>query len=310
MMLESDFRLECRIKLNTILSLSRGKDIWIYGAGRGGKILHEVLTENKINVNGFIDRNADKIEKNNDLPVKTIDNIDTDEIYIVISLMEFERDIVEEFKERLIDIRNYYYIVAGCDFNKEDIIYKNCKVGRYTYGYKELLKVYPLAISIGRYSSINCTARIWNNHPIECVSTHPFLDYPIFSSWERYIHKVELVNKYGIYKENAKFENSNIRDNKPIIIGNDVWIGANVVILPGVKVGDGAIVAAGAVVTKDVAEYAIVGGVPAKLIRYRFSENVIQKLLEIKWWNWPHEKIEEHIEEFYLTNIFLENNYI
>lgn len=77
----------------------------------------------------------------------------------------------------------------------------------------------------------------------------------------------------------------------PAEIGNDVWIGQNAVIMDGVKIGDGAIVAAGAVVTKDVAPYAIVGGVPAKLIKYRFDEATIKDLLRLKWWELSDKEI-------------------
>lgn len=87
-------------------------------------------------------------------------------------------------------------------------------------------------------------------------------------------------------------------DNKgDIIIGNDVWIGYEAVILAGVTVGDGAIIGARAVVTKDVPPYTIVGGVPAKTIRKRFSDDVISKLLKMKWWDWPEETIKRHISD-------------
>lgn len=111
-----------------------------------------------------------------------------------------------------------------------------------------------------------------------------------------------LANKYGKYHDNAAFENSPLRKNIPVVIGNDVWIGANVSILPGVHIGDGAVLAAGAVVNKDVEPYEIVGGVPAKHIKYRFDAEQRKILLSVKWWEWPHEEIERNIEMFYNPN--------
>ena len=87
-------------------------------------------------------------------------------------------------------------------------------------------------------------------------------------------------------------------DNKgDIVIGNDVWIGYEAVILAGVTIGDGAVIGARAVVTKDIPPYTIVGGVPAKPIRKRFTQETIDLLLKIKWWNWPEERIRQHIAE-------------
>lgn len=82
---------------------------------------------------------------------------------------------------------------------------------------------------------------------------------------------------------------------KDTVIGNDVWIGYNATIMPGVTIGDGAIIATRAVVTKDVAPYEIVGGNPAKSIRKRFDEETINFLLALQWWNWPIEKIGKHV---------------
>lgn len=123
---------------------------------------------------------------------------------------------------------------------------------------------------------------------------------------EKYQERKQLIEKYGRYRNNAPYGNSEIRNNEVVIIGNDVWIGANAVILPGVTIGDGAVVAAGAVVAKDVAPYEIVGGVPAKRIRYRFDEDTIEKLLEIKWWEWEHSVIEENIESLFDVNLLLQ----
>lgn len=84
----------------------------------------------------------------------------------------------------------------------------------------------------------------------------------------------------------------------PVTIGSDVFVGANVTILSGVSIGDGAVVAAGAVVVKDVPPFAIVGGVPAKIIRFRFSNDIINKLLDIKWWNWSDEQL-PFVEQYF-----------
>lgn len=86
------------------------------------------------------------------------------------------------------------------------------------------------------------------------------------------------------------------------VIGNDVWIGNSATIMPGVKIGDGAIIATNSVVTKDVEPYSIVGGNPAKLIRKRFDDDTIQKLLALKWWDWPVEKITQYAEMIALGN--------
>ena len=91
-----------------------------------------------------------------------------------------------------------------------------------------------------------------------------------------------------------------------LIIGNDVWIGADVLIIKGVKIGNGAIVGTGAVVTKDVPPYAVVGGNPAKVIRYRFSPEVIAQLEQIKWWHWPLEKIKENRQYMEDVEVFVE----
>lgn len=99
-----------------------------------------------------------------------------------------------------------------------------------------------------------------------------------------------------------------IEETKLINIGNDVWIGINVTILDGVKIGNGVVIAAGSVVTKNVPDYAIYGGVPAKLIRYRFNEGQIEKFKKIEWWNFKFEKLKEIEEMFFDVDVFLDKN--
>ena len=129
---------------------------------------------------------------------------------------------------------------------------------------------------IGKFCSIACgTKFLFNcaNHSLKSLSTYTF---PLFyEEWE--LEKSNITTAW---------------DNKgDIVIGNDVWIGYEAVIMAGVHIGDGAIIAARAVVTKDVPPYTIVGGTPAKEIRKRFDAEVIQQLLLLKWWNWSTDKI-------------------
>ncbi len=143
---------------------------------------------------------------------------------------------------------------------------------------------YPInhdRLKIGKFCSIACGARfLFNsaNHTMNSLSTYPF---PIF------------FEEWGLDVKDI----TSAWDNKgDIVIGNDVWIGYEAVIMAGVTIGDGAIIGARAVVTKDVPPYTIVGGVPAKQIRKRFSDETISELLNLKWWDWPIEKISRNIE--------------
>ena len=305
MELEEKYKEACVAKLSLMLQWADGRNLWIYGAGKGGKILMDVLVENQIPLCGFLDRDAGKIREKWGYSVGVVQDRNPEEDFIAISVWEYDQDIISTLEGHGFAKKDYYYMAMGVFVNKEDIVYKGCKIGRYTYGYKGLLEYYPLAVSIGRYCSINPSSKIWNNHPTEYVTTHPMLDHPKFYAWDQYDERKRLCQTYGKYFDNADFENSPLRNNRPVVIGNDVWIGGNVVILPGVHIGDGAVLAAGAVVTKDVEPYAIVGGVPAKVIKYRFDENTIDKFLKIKWWDWDIEEIEKNIELFYQPEVFI-----
>lgn len=133
---------------------------------------------------------------------------------------------------------------------------------------------------IGNYCSIACGAKFLlnsANHTQQSFSVYPF---PIF------------YDEWGLKKEDITCAWDNRGD---IVIGNDVWIGYEAVIMSGVTIGDGAIIGARAVVTKDVAPYTVVGGVPAKEIKKRFPKEIVEKLLRLKWWDWPEEKVKENL---------------
>ena len=304
--IEDEYRQICVDKLDRMLSDVENRNIYIWGAGKGGSILLSVLLEHNIQIKGFLDNGNNKKEYLG-YPVRKPDSVTPTEDYLLIAIMGYSYDILKQLEAMAYTNKDCFYVFENSQCNLEDIMYKGCRVGRYTYGYKELLEYYPIAESIGRYCSINGTAKIWNNHSMDCITTSPILDHIGFYRWETNDRIRDYVRKYGRHKENAAFEESSIRDNKAVVIGNDVWIGAYVSILPGVHIGDGAVIAAGAVVTKDVEPYAIVGGVPAKVIRYRFDRESIEALLQIKWWNWTHEKIEDNLELFYEPENFLKH---
>lgn len=304
---QEEFRWQCQNKIAQIQRDMRDREVYVWGIGMGGKIVLECMEQAGIPIMGFIDQKADRQSCYMGYAVISREQVTPERQYVIISTLKPYVEIMDYLMERGYTEQDWCFIRdIKISVNETDIVYRGCKIGRYTYGYQALLEEFPLAAEIGRYCSINATARIWNNHPMECVTTHPFLDHPMFCSFDLYRKRKPLVKKYGKYFNNVSFENSEIRKNPPVYIGNDVWIGANVCIMPGVKIGDGAILAAGAVVTKDVEPYAIVGGVPARVIKYRFTKKQREKFLKIRWWEWPIETIEDNIELFFQPEKFLE----
>lgn len=164
--------------------------------------------------------------------------------------------------------RSYYRDVVFSEYNSlhSSTSVTDSTIGRYTYFADSKIS----RATIGAFCSIGPGVRIGGlgDHPTNMLSTHP-----AFYSNQKQCGN-SFVNK--MYFDESRHTH----------IGNDVWVGANALILDGVTVGDGVIIAAGAVVVSDVPSYAIVGGVPAKIIKYRYSPEDIEKLITIKWWDW------------------------
>lgn len=158
------------------------------------------------------------------------------------------------------------------------------EVGAHTYGH-EYIRIWDydinyetdLCVKVGKYCSIADDIFIFlaGNHDYKNISTFPF-------------------HCLG-YNTPPDFQCKSL-SNGSVIIGNDVWIGRKTMIMSGVTIGDGAVIAAGSVVTKNIEPYSIVGGNPSKLLKYRFDSFQIKKLLEIKWWEWSDEKVKDNIE--------------
>lgn len=143
---------------------------------------------------------------------------------------------------------------------------------------------------IGKFCSIGPNFFCgWGIHPTNGISTSPLF----YSS----------KNPYSFCKENK------IEDRKKIIIGNDVFIGANVTVLDGVTIGDGAVIGAGTVVSKNIPPYAVVAGSPVQILRYRFDQNLIQKLHDLKWWDFNDEQLNIIEKYFFDIDNFIDTKY-
>lgn len=193
------------------------------------------------------------------------------------------RDIENQsrFRNSIIDSGSTFSLdttVGKCTRILEGCVINWSQIGSYSYVNKNTL---IQNAKIGNYCSIASNVKIGlGRHPINLFSTST-LFYTTKNTFN-----IKLIENDLDFQEYL-----------PIIIEHDVWIGTGAIVMDGVRIGNGAIIAAGAVVTKDVAPFAIVGGIPAKIIKYRFSENIREQLLEKEWWlKEPHEVIEQYNE--------------
>ena len=171
--------------------------------------------------------------------------------------------------------------------NRRNYILRS-SIGRFSYtGLNTIIK----SSKIGRFCSVSWNVSIGgNNHPSDRVTN---------STLTRF-HFLKNGSRDNKSKEALKHTYNNMKE---CLIGNDVLISSNVVILRDVKIGDGAVIGAGAIVTKDVEPYAVVAGVPAKKLKMRFEPFIVEALKKIKWWNWPIDIIEKNLDLIYATKV-------
>lgn len=154
--------------------------------------------------------------------------------------------------------------------------------------------------TLGDYSYVMRDCSIWHAEigKFANIANAVRINAPNHPTWRATLH--HFTYRASDYFDGADLDDEFFawrRQNK-VIIGHDVWIGHGATILPGVTVGDGAVIGAGAVVSKDVADYMIVGGVPAKLIRERFSPDIASRLQTLAWWDWSHEALRDALQDF------------
>ncbi|UWY28597.1 CatB-related O-acetyltransferase [Flavobacterium sp. TR2] len=205
---------------------------------------------------------------------------------------------------RLLGI-NYYFYLKG----RHHVYLKDAKwadIGSKTYDNGAFVWKWfnGSSLSIGKYCSIA------NDVNFVCDSGYhtesEITSFPLF-------HEVLEKDDNVIINKTSYVTGEITQQLKPsksgIIVGNDVWIGMNVTILPGVKIGNGVTILAGAVVSEDIPDYAIVGGVPAKVIQFKHDKDKIEALNRISWWDWSEEEIKLNVNDFYLTvDIFIKKH--
>lgn len=193
------------------------------------------------------------------------------------------------------NLAGIFNVNVNCKLSKKALIYSPSSLKNVSLSYGSYIAPNSIISNtdIGKFCSIGPNFLCgYGIHPLDGISTAPMF--------------------YSVKKQNgfSLSDHDKIIEQKHIKIGNDVFIGANVTILDGVKIGDGAVIGAGAVVSKDIPPYCVAVGVPAKIIKKRFTEFEIKSLLKIKWWDWPEEKLKDVENHFFDLEKFININKI
>ncbi len=207
--------------------------------------------------------------------------------------------IYDSLKEEAIEYFGEKGIIELPEMQQKDIAkVERTKCGKYSYG---PLCNHRYVESVGAFCSFANGTDVVINHAMDYISTHPFIYYDksVCQYFDRYSdHKDD---RWYFYLGESKKPMASSVKVKRVVIGNDVWLGHNVLITNGAKIGNGVIAGAGAVITKDIPDYAVVVGAPARILKYRYSEKQIEALNRICWWDWTDYKIRESYSDFFIS---------
>lgn len=234
--------------------------------------------------------------------IKILDEIEVVDFVVILATdqKELYDELVKILLEKKFDMNQIYTFESnGKDKQQDRSFYYNqlvTKIGKYSYG-PICVEHHPLIEEIGAFCCFADGCEVVPNHEMKYVTTHDILyagkqymginiPYECFEG-ERYFLE-------GITPKDC------VTKRKRNKIGNDVWLGKNVIITNGANIGNGVIAGAGAIITKDVPDYAVVVGVPARIIRFRYTDKQIEALNRIAWWNWEDDKIRLYYDDLYL----------
>ncbi|MBE5936745.1 MAG: CatB-related O-acetyltransferase [Lachnospiraceae bacterium] len=239
-----------------------------------------------------------------------LENINTDEY--VLFLTSNNTNIYDDLKnsvskyfsqEKIIELECMTKINNSKFSGKSKYCQYKTEIGRYSYG--PLCYNHRLIKSIGSFCSFAHGVDYVPNHEIRYITTHPFIYCG--KNTEGYEYPFELDKDEDYYMPGVEPKTEFIKKQQRATIGNDVWLGKDVLVTNSANIGNGVIAAAGAVITKDVPDYAVVAGIPARIIRYRYTPEQITALNKIAWWNWTDDEIKERYDDFYLPiELFIE----
>ncbi|MBR1552917.1 MAG: CatB-related O-acetyltransferase [Schwartzia sp.] len=277
-------------------ALQKGKrDFIIYPFGMNGMMTKNILNERYLIQEKYILDNKLCAFRPDIKSVAEIKSLDTKNCTLLLTIEnpKFYDEVLAAVKPHFSD-EDIAEIFVKAQVPKPPLP----KVGKYSYG---PLTTNPYVKEVGAFCSFAFGTNVVTNHTRYCITTHPMtyvgtgihelftppLTYDMQKDSPWYFPGITPKGKSHKYRR--------------ITIGNDVWLGHNVIITNYANIGDGVIAGAGAVITKDVPDYAIVAGVPARIIGYRFTSEQIKALKEIAWWDWSDDKIRENYDDFFLS---------